>query len=350
MIANLTSPRRRRRSLVTCVALCLLLLALLPATGLGADIPATAAPRTDPAIRSYWTPERLSAAATRDLEQTPEGPPAPLPLAAGPLGAPAGAAPTTVAEVDPGSAEVATPQRGALESPAPGAAERRTDPPVKRSEIRDPAADPVRSHGKVFFTVVGGTEPGDYQCSGTAIASNNRSVVLTAGHCTYDDYGGGFVRNFVFIPGYHEGAEPFGEWPARQLAVLPDWKRSANLSYDLGIAVVAHNGSGKALTDVVGGRGIAFNQPRTQSYSSFGYPAVAPPAEFTGEREFRCDSPLGGTDNPGPGPVDRLDQLRHGRGGQRRLLDRRRHGAVGQQLFLLHRPELRAAPLRPLLR
>ncbi len=83
----------------------------------------------------------------------------------------------------------------------------------------------------------------------------------------------------------------------------------------------------------------------------FGYPAVQPPLEFNGLREFRCDSPLGGTDDPpGSGPdtmwigCDMTARL------QRRRLDRRRDAALGQQLRLLRpdRPSLPGAALRPL--
>jgi hypothetical protein len=47
--------------------------------------------------------------------------------------------------------------------------------------------------------------------------------------------------------------------------------------------------SGTALTDRVGGRGIAFNYSRSQTYQSYGYPAAPP---FNGERLWRCTSTL----------------------------------------------------------
>jgi Ca2+-binding RTX toxin-like protein len=130
--------------------------------------------------------------------------------------------------------------------------------------------------------------------------------VWTAGHCVFDDLGGGFATRFAFVPGYNDGSEPrpYGTWGARRLATTAGWARNGNYKYDLGAAIVRHNGAGEALTEVVGGRGIAFNQARTQTYRSYGYPAQQPPLAFTGDRLFRCTSPLGGTDNPGgSGPL-----------------------------------------------
>jgi len=50
----------------------------------------------------------------------------------------------------------------------------------------------LRLSGKVLFTM----NSGDYICSGTLIAdptNNDRSIVVTAGHCSYDAADGGFA-------------------------------------------------------------------------------------------------------------------------------------------------------------
>ena len=114
---------------------------------------------------------------------------------------------------------------------------------VDRDEITNPAEQPYRSHGKVFLTVVGGSAPGDYVCSGTAIASNNRSVVWSAGHCVFDTEGGGYATNWIFAPGYKNGATPFGKWVATKLSSTKEWRDNGNLSYDLGAAIVENNSS-----------------------------------------------------------------------------------------------------------
>jgi len=208
-------------------------------------------------VRSYWTPERMRAAE-----------PVPAPR--------------------PGSAALAT-------SP------QTQDAPVDRDQIANPSAEPFRAHGRVFFTIAGGSFPGDFVCSGTAINSLNRSTVWTAGHCVYDhEDRGGYATNWVFVPAYEDGDAPFGEWPAKTLAATKQWRRQGALSYDLGAAEVATNPQGQTLNDVVGGRGIGFNRARQQTYQAFGYPAQPP---FSGEREYRCSAGGVGADNPpGPGP------------------------------------------------
>ena len=141
------------------------------------------------------------------------------------------------------------------------------------------------AHGKVFFS----DGAANYVCSGTALQSGNESVVWTAGHCV-NEGPGGFYTNWAFVPGYKDGAAPYGTWSARELMTTAPWANGGDFGYDLGAAVVAANG-GATLTDTVGSRGVGFDQPAEQHYLSHGYPA-APPC--TGERMFICGSSGGG--------------------------------------------------------
>jgi hypothetical protein len=117
-------------------------------------------------------------------------------------------------------------------------------------------------------------------------------VVWTAGHCV-NDGPGAFHTNWTFVPAYRDGTRPLGTWPARALLTTDAWRTSGALGHDLGAAVVSTS-AGTALTDRVGGgRAIAFNAARDQSYTSFGYPVGSP---FTGGRLWTCSSPLVGSD------------------------------------------------------
>ncbi|WP_242659295.1 trypsin-like serine peptidase [Thermostaphylospora chromogena] len=136
----------------------------------------------------------------------------------------------------------------------------------------------VRTVGRVFFTFQGRAA----SCSGTAVTSANRSVVMTAGHCV--QMNGVFHDNWVFVPGYDRGRQPFGTWVATRLITTPQWSVREDINHDVAAAVVAPV-NGRRLTEVVGGQGIAFNQPRRQQMYSFGYPAGAP---FDGERLIYC--------------------------------------------------------------
>jgi hypothetical protein len=165
-------------------------------------------------------------------------------------------------------------------------------------ELTDTRSFPNRVHGKVFFTRPG---TGNFVCSGTVVDAANRATVITAGHCVHD--AGTWSTNFAFAPGYRNlggvGNAPYGVWPASDEAAPQPWVDSENFKFDVGAAVLAEDGSGRTLENVVGARPIAFNQPTSQSFRSHGYP-VQPTAEhrFDGTRLWACDSNPPVLDNP----------------------------------------------------
>jgi V8-like Glu-specific endopeptidase len=151
----------------------------------------------------------------------------------------------------------------------------------------DSTVPPGSTHGKVFFTDGGA----DYVCSGTAVTSQNASVVWTAGHCV-NQGPGAFYTNWAFIPGYRDGARPLGTFTARQLLTTDAWRTQGDVAYDLGAAVVSTTG-GATLNARAGGRGIAFNMSRAMNVTAFAFPATPP---FTGGRLWTCASPVVGSD------------------------------------------------------
>lgn len=132
--------------------------------------------------------------------------------------------------------------------------------------------------GRVFFLFNGAKA----SCSGNAVRSGNSSVVITAGHCV--KYQGTWHTDWVFVPGYDNGNAPYGKWTAKTTMTTPQWESGEDLNYDVGAAVV-NPLDGRRLTDVVGGQGIAFNQPRGQKMYDFGYPAQSP---FDGTKQIYC--------------------------------------------------------------
>jgi hypothetical protein len=125
--------------------------------------------------------------------------------------------------------------------------------------------------GKVFFTMGGS----NYVCSGNALTSKNRSTVATAGHCAMDGLGQK-ATNFIFVPAYENGVEPYGRWTAKALYAPIQWSSKGDMTYDTAFAVMAPDEDGRLLTDVVGGSGAAFNQDQGLKYTSYGYPASSP--------------------------------------------------------------------------
>jgi V8-like Glu-specific endopeptidase len=158
------------------------------------------------------------------------------------------------------------------------------------------ASYPLSTVGKVFLTNAAGQ---DLSCSGTAVVSNNHSVVDTAGHCLY--LNGNWVQNVIFCPLYENGGTPYGCWAARDLEVPSDWidGRPNDYHHDFGMVIVASNNQGD-LTDVVGGVGWAYNQPINQPFSAYGYPAAYP---FDGQTRQSCEGLIGTNWQHGGGTV-----------------------------------------------
>jgi hypothetical protein len=171
---------------------------------------------------------------------------------------------------------------------APGTTRLAAGPaPVRRAAAWTGQPAVARAVGRVFYSLRGR----DYTCTGVAVASANRSTVLTAGHCV-NAGPGPYARDWVFVPGYADGRRPYGTWPARSLAAPPRWVAEGRTADDVGLAVVAPR-AGRRLTDVVGGMPVVFGAPRGAYVWAIGYPAAVPNA---GRRPLYCR----GTVRPDP--------------------------------------------------
>jgi hypothetical protein len=152
-----------------------------------------------------------------------------------------------------------------------------------------------RTNGKIF-----GIDParGPYSCSGTALSTPSRSIVLTAGHCVLE--GGVWGRDIRFVPAYDHGARPFGTFQASRVYTMAPWRHGENPDFDVAAVMMKPNELG-ALGDVVGGREWTTGRSRFSSFEIFGYPAAA----LRGESLRACDTPGLGSDeltNPFSGP------------------------------------------------
>ena len=252
------------------------------------------------AIKQFWTKDRMRSA--EPLDTTIDSTSVNLaPKVAGDAGEP---------EAVPGSEPALTSYRlgsrtlklGGKVTPEESARSASVPPgdpiPYTAGMIPDPEVFPNITHGKLFFQIPG---DGTYVCSGTVVGSDTHDVVWTAGHCVTEGDGGGFFANFLFVPGYNDGAAPAGEWVGEYAVTSSQWKNNEDFRYDVAALTMAANGSDQEIEEVVGARGIAFNQDPDQIYRSFGHPAAPP---FDGELMFYCDSGLGYLDfGPSPAPM-----------------------------------------------
>jgi hypothetical protein len=208
-------------------------------------------------VRAFWTPQRMEAAQPVELRRADD----------------------PKVESDPAPASYRSGRSVEI-------------PPSSGSSLYDfqPGGEtgyPQSVHGKVFFTIDpgDGSAPIDAMCSGTLVSSLLKNVVFTAGHCAqYPGYPPS--TNLVFVPGYRDGAEPFGEYPAQTLLAPAEWIKDFDTSFDVAIAQLS-----SPLETTLGGRGIAFNKPPRTAYKIFGYPAE-PEETYDGEKLVECDAPF----------------------------------------------------------
>jgi V8-like Glu-specific endopeptidase len=168
-----------------------------------------------------------------------------------------------------------------------------------------------KATGKVYFEM----GSSGYVCSGTAL-SNSRGgtdgVVLTAGHCAYDETARAFAQNWLFIPQFDSSptftcaSTTFGCWTAKALVVNNGYASAGGFNnqavrYDWAFAVVG--GGGKTtganldLDATVGN----FSHQATEmalntTASAFGYPAAG---KYRGKDLTYCQGPTTRDSNPG---------------------------------------------------
>lgn len=201
-------------------------------------------------VRDYWTPERMREAEPIALPPTP---------AAGGSGArkPAFYAQPPDHEIDPSQDTVF----------------------------------PYRIHGVLFFTQAGQNGA----CSATVVTARSRDLVMTAAHCLArgaEVTGSGVIwsADVLFVPGYRDGAAPFGGFAATRLGAPIGWLQAEDPFFDVGVANLAP-GAGGLIQDQLGARGLAFNRSsksyRNDLFELYGYPGKPEPT-YDGQRLILC--------------------------------------------------------------
>jgi hypothetical protein len=162
--------------------------------------------------------------------------------------------------------------------------------------------------GKVLFTMAGI----DYVCSGAVVddgsLTNGKSLILTAGHCVYDETHHAFATNWMFVPAYEDGGSivtsgsthsftcdttKFGCWTATALTTTTAWATGnsspAAFNNDYAFATVGPGGktatSNTQLDATVGANAIDFNVGHPTQVYAFGYPQASP---YDGQKLIYC--------------------------------------------------------------
>jgi V8-like Glu-specific endopeptidase len=261
----------RRRPQLTLALVGAVLLLAAPAASAAGPLPdgvVTGTFATSPAAAlAHWTPQRRRAAEPLAIPTLPGSSEDGAAADSEPL-----APPAYVPAVSPGE-EAPRPRLGPLAttSSVEGV-------PVGAAES---TVFPNSANGVLIGEYVNGSSHESYRCSGSVVSSSAGNVVLTAGHCVKDPDTGTVASFLVFMPGYREGAQPFGQWVATEYAITEEWAQTAGTSRpneagDVAMLKVASSSTAASVQATVGSLGVAFNQPRAQTYTQYGYPAEKP--------------------------------------------------------------------------
>jgi V8-like Glu-specific endopeptidase len=209
---------------------------------------ARAAAAEDTRVKAYWTPQRLATAVPYESTRAAKGAARAKPAANGPAGSTPPAAPLT-----------------------------KTAPTGKAGGAVTPlAASSVTSwsntNGKLFFNGYGA---GNAYCSASALNTDTKRVIITAGHCVYDD--GAWKQNPVFVPNYDNrfsDPDPVGIWSVYTMRTFNAWINDGDLTHDVGMATLYNGGDySQRIVDAVGGHGLTWNGSYSFDVSIFGYPS-----------------------------------------------------------------------------
>lgn len=149
--------------------------------------------------------------------------------------------------------------------------------------------DPLNYTGKIFFSASGG----NYVCSGALVNDTltGKSLVLTAGHCVWDQAGNSFVTNLIFYPAYQNTKSLDCSISvcisAEKLYVRDEFANQTTfnttaLQNDWGFVVLTGDSSGSFPISFA----ASYNNGNV---SSFGYPAAFP---YDGQKLINCQNPI----------------------------------------------------------
>ncbi len=118
-----------------------------------------------------------------------------------------------------------------------------------------------------LFTASGG-QLGQHFCTASVIGSPAGDLAVTAAHCVTSTSG-----TIAFVPGYDNGATPYGVWDVTKVYVDQAWSSSSNPDDDFAILRIGQPGSSEPIEDVTGAEQLATGQPASHTpVQVIGYP------------------------------------------------------------------------------
>jgi hypothetical protein len=81
-----------------------------------------------------------------------------------------------------------------------------------------------------------------------------------------------YATDIEFVPGYHDGQQPYGAWPVASITVAAGWQTSNDQNLDFAfLAVEPAAGTGQRLQDVTGGLWLGIDTGYNHHVTVIGY-------------------------------------------------------------------------------
>ncbi|HKH46196.1 MAG TPA: trypsin-like serine protease [Thermoanaerobaculia bacterium] len=131
---------------------------------------------------------------------------------------------------------------------------------------------PYSTVGKIFFTIPG--KSGTFYCSAAVIRLR---IVITAGGCVHAGKSPGFYNNFLFVPAYRDGNDPFSSWEWSYVVVPSTWSQGGGTlpnAADYALIEVEdqiYNGVLRKIGQVTGTLGYATKKLKPNHATILGY-------------------------------------------------------------------------------
>ena len=136
---------------------------------------------------------------------------------------------------------------------------------------------PYRTIGKLFYD--GGW------CSASVISDNN--IIVTAGHCLYDNDDDAWYTDWVFVPANrkNDSKAPYGTFPWESARILTDYANCDGVAncarWDVGVITLGNNSAGNSVTYYTGWLGRSWNYGYIQHHHNIAYPSNIDSGKWT---------------------------------------------------------------------
>jgi V8-like Glu-specific endopeptidase len=117
-----------------------------------------------------------------------------------------------------------------------------------------------------LFTMSAG-KLGAHFCTASVVHSARGDLALTAAHCVADRTG-----QIVFVPGYANGQEPYGEWEVTRVYTDQAWQSSQDPDDDVAFLQLSDTSDGMPVEDVTGAEQLATGWQEPALVQVVGYP------------------------------------------------------------------------------